>query len=548
MCWSMLRQLKPWYAPLLKFTCRLSLVWPATHLQGSIDFYVSQVNQIAAEVMARFRKTYAHAGKCVWAIHTRDTRMNNSTGCQILVTVPHILQIMLLSPSNANSWSRRVKRIIFDEIHCIGQAEDGVVWEQLLLLSPCPIIALSATVGNPEEFNSWMQSTQKSLGTKLTMVQHHHRHSDLRKVLYNHPKAYKFTGLREGSMFENLEGSKRFVPMHPIASLVDSSRGIPDDLALEPRDCLSLYEAMKKHSTREYQLKKNLNPEIFFAKSPVIAKVDMIRWEAELKSELKVWMDSTHSPFNRVIRELGGQLAEGLTGFSQNDLHEESLKKEEEIVDEDQKHERALEDAVEVASGLPILLKKALPMLDELNRKNALPAILFSYDRAICEKLCFSIWEQLKEAEDSWRKTSPEWATMLRKWAEHVEAKKSRAAKKQAKAAARNEEGSKEERTRERATEGSSFFDSFNPKDPLPQFSFADKGKYSDGELKDDFKFLSPKCPGYLLHALRRGIGVHHAGLNRKSPANSFCKWSLGLLTISFLQVYIFIRGSTLKC
>jgi ATP-dependent RNA helicase DDX60 len=91
----------------------------------------------------------------VWAIHTRDYRVNNSTGCQILVTVPHILQIvstfnfflrnspcfvsltnlqMLLSPSNANSWARRVKCIIFDEIHVIGQAEDGIVYEQLLLV------------------------------------------------------------------------------------------------------------------------------------------------------------------------------------------------------------------------------------------------------------------------------------------------------------------------------------------------------------------------------------------------------------------------------
>ncbi|KAG5301697.1 DEAD/DEAH box helicase [Histoplasma ohiense] len=65
----------------------------------------------------------------VWAIHTRDYRINNPTGYQILVEVPHILQIMLLAPSNANSWSPRVKRIIFDEIHCIGQVDDGVVWE-----------------------------------------------------------------------------------------------------------------------------------------------------------------------------------------------------------------------------------------------------------------------------------------------------------------------------------------------------------------------------------------------------------------------------------
>ena len=53
------------------------------------------VNQIAAEIQARFSKKYSHVSKTMWAVHTRDYRINNPTSCQILVTVPHILQIML---------------------------------------------------------------------------------------------------------------------------------------------------------------------------------------------------------------------------------------------------------------------------------------------------------------------------------------------------------------------------------------------------------------------------------------------------------------------
>ena len=96
------------------------------------------VNQIAAEIHARFSKNYPHATQSTWAIHTRDYRVNNPAGCQILVTVPHILQFMLVSDENANAWSSKIRRIIFDEVHTIGRAEDGLVWEQLLLLSPCP--------------------------------------------------------------------------------------------------------------------------------------------------------------------------------------------------------------------------------------------------------------------------------------------------------------------------------------------------------------------------------------------------------------------------
>lgn len=30
--------------------------------------------------------------------------------------------------------------VVLDEIHTIGQQEGGAVWEQILLLSPCPIM------------------------------------------------------------------------------------------------------------------------------------------------------------------------------------------------------------------------------------------------------------------------------------------------------------------------------------------------------------------------------------------------------------------------
>lgn len=52
------------------------------------------VNQIAAEVHARFRKRYPSPEQTVWAISTRDVRINDPLKCQILVTVPHFLQIV----------------------------------------------------------------------------------------------------------------------------------------------------------------------------------------------------------------------------------------------------------------------------------------------------------------------------------------------------------------------------------------------------------------------------------------------------------------------
>lgn len=189
------------------------------------------VNQIAAEIQARFSKTYNRDGRSVWAIHTRDYRINNPTGCQVLVTVPHILQIMLLAPSNAehaSSWSARVKRIVFDEIHCIGQADDGVIWEQLLLLAPCPFIALSATVGNPLEFMQWLEASERVKGRDMEMIVHSSRYSDLRKFFYNFSaESFSFSGLppSEGPAIPGLDEGRtpglafRFI--HPIVSLTN---------------------------------------------------------------------------------------------------------------------------------------------------------------------------------------------------------------------------------------------------------------------------------------------------------------------------------------
>lgn len=58
------------------------------------------VNQIGAEIQGRFSKKYpSSSDQTVWAINTRDNRLNNPENCQILVTIPHILQIVRFYPS-----------------------------------------------------------------------------------------------------------------------------------------------------------------------------------------------------------------------------------------------------------------------------------------------------------------------------------------------------------------------------------------------------------------------------------------------------------------
>jgi hypothetical protein len=63
----------------------------------------------------------------------------------------------------------------------------------------------------------------------------------------------------------------------------------------------------------------------------------------------------------------------------------------------------------------------------------------------------------------------------------------------------------------------SSWESSFDPDDPQVQFSFAGVGKYSLQELEDEVQELArwSGVADWILQALRRGIAIHHAGMNK---------------------------------
>lgn len=454
------------------------------------------VNQIAAEVQARFSKKFKHGGRSLWAIHTRDHRVNNPTSCQILVTVPHILQIMLLAPSNAKSWATRVKRIIFDEIHSIGQAEDGVVWEQLLLLAPCPIIALSATVGNPEQFNDWLAATQRSSGLNLKMITHVHRYSDLRKFMYSPASNFEFEGLEKSPPLGKvgLDEIPEFGFVHPIASLVNRSRGMPADLALEARDCFSLWQTMTKHQTSCYKVPEELSPQV--SCPTTIAKVDIIKWEKDLKALLSSWMLDPNSPFDKVRKDLGAPLKTPQAFRAQKMVE---------------------------TSGIDTYVQQtALSLVTELYKQNALPAILFNFDRSGCEKIAAAILKSLEQAEKSWKNKSAKWKSLMEGYEHWKETKKVKKVRKDIRSnKKKNKDGdaerlSKAKRERESTEQERSKYESFDPNAPCEGFSFAVSNKAEEAEMDDYFKKMERRgVSKWLMRALRRGIAVHHAGMNR---------------------------------
>ncbi|KAL4973435.1 hypothetical protein BDW66DRAFT_168658 [Aspergillus desertorum] len=437
------------------------------------------VNQIAAEVQARFSKAYNKPGKSVWAIHTRDCRINNPTGCQVLITVPHILADHASCTIECRIMVSSCERIIFDEVHCIGQAEDSVIWEQLLLLAPCPIIALSATIGNPTKFKEWLGMTQEANGLELKMIEHKARYSDLRKYIYHPPTKFVFDGLPKSPQLAllDLDGSSNMAFVHPVVSLIDRSRGLREDLTLEPRDCLMLWRSMKKHSTSAYPVDRLLDPHI--ALPSIVRKADVIKWEAKLKGLLRQWMDDSASPFGEVVKELSHSV------------------------------ENHNSPTVQVSSS-------------------ALPALFFNYDRNHCEKICNHLLAQLEESEARWKASSSVWKKKIARYQEweRLQEKHDRVREpgKIKRSKNHDDDGEGEETLPEvelarsvASAKDSSLFETFDPDAPISGFCFADEMKLTDSEFKEYATQLRHRhVAERLITALRRGIGVHHSGLNRK--------------------------------
>ncbi len=107
---------------------------------------------MAAEVEARFSKNQPQ-GTYTVGVLTKDER-EHILNCQVLIMQPNCAEMVLLA-SEHSALLPRIRYVIFDEVHNIV-SKDGDVWEHLLSYIEAPFVALSATVGNPEQFGEWL--------------------------------------------------------------------------------------------------------------------------------------------------------------------------------------------------------------------------------------------------------------------------------------------------------------------------------------------------------------------------------------------------------
>ncbi|KAG9026325.1 hypothetical protein FRB95_008992 [Tulasnella sp. JGI-2019a] len=456
------------------------------------------VNQMLAETSARFSKKIENG--TLWAAHTRDYRISEPQKTQILITVPEMLAIMLLSPTLAKAWVPRLRWIILDEIHSIGQQEGGAVWEQLILMAPCPIIGLSATVGNVHEFNRWLGSVQNNHGFGHALVEYKHRYSHLRQFHYQlplgtPPPIKPITTAPTDDAPSNL----RFI--HPMSILGAGIKTIPDDLALEASDCVTMYEAFKVAVTNDPRRKADIvkleSISFFRSRSTnFLRQKDVLAYEIALKDCLKKWSAKESTVLLSVTKSLA--LVTSKVDF--------------------------------LIPSPERVYANIVPLLSELHRQHSLPAILFNYDRSGCEKMARTILDDLVTAETGWRRHSPSWQQKVNEWHTWMARQKNREQE-----AERAKKSKPDDESPQFQGPKYTWHESFNEDHPSPEFSFAGL-KYGRADLDDDINRLAGSSPPteWNVRALERGIAVHHAGMPK-----SYRSLVERLFRIGFIRVMI---------
>ncbi|KAM5193196.1 putative ATP-dependent RNA helicase DDX60 isoform 2-T2 [Mantella aurantiaca] len=351
------------------------------------------VNQVVATVTSQFSKDLPN-GMALCGVFTRDYR-HDALNCQVLVTVPQCLEILMLCP-HRQDWVKKIKYLIFDEVHCLGGEIGAEVWEHLLVMIRCPFLALSATISNPEHLTEWLQTVkkywQKNDEKETSLVTNPPQKGRRNKQIKTEKKSYRVRIVRHDKRYNDLEtyicsvqnSNISFEHYHPFAALtIDhvNNYGIPKDLTCSPRECIQLYDTMTKvWPTCENM--KSLDPEenIYLKDNILINKNDTAKYQEALKSELVDWIKKGHCAQVSAVLEF--------------------LKPNEPT------------DELDNEEYFPQLV-------EELNKINKLPALMFAFDRSMVEGLAKQLYLHLRKKHK--QKQTPEDEKEIRKLQEKAD-------------------------------------------------------------------------------------------------------------------------------
>ncbi|AIN95299.1 hypothetical protein LPMP_030640 [Leishmania panamensis] len=536
------------------------------------------INQAVADVCARYgSKKYSFPGRNVYGVHGGADYHRYVDSCQVLVTLPEVLETLLMSPKY-KEWTKRLDYVILDEIHTMESSGNGDVWERVLALLPCPFVALSATLGETQQLCGWLNRVQQRLETQLLpevakrdFTVHDipssgsiQRWNDIKKYIYLPPPGYHPQLKKLTAKYSN----RHIHDLHPLSilTLEQLQGGFPPDITLVPSEVVQLYEKMStlfvEHVFAKWSkiaivqaMKAQLGmllPEAYFQQENYITQQRARQYEADVKNAFAYWVylikgrdaaglevlsEEEATAFNTDMRELCETI---LQTFSQRLRENEAqldryatdaaLNQEGRPVDASAAEEEATTSGAATTAvaqsrraffpeSKEFIADNIISVLRELNSRDMGPTIIFTFEGEDCDDLTKAIITRLEDAEAAYRQTeefAQHRAAMERKAAAAEAVRRQRESTLKQKKLTTDDGGEVDRADRDVDNNVNDDEDYVVP-DVLPEFTFI--GQYCTIDpivVKEAVEECIKRGDTLCARAIQRGVGIHHAGVKGK--------------------------------
>lgn len=168
---------------------------------GVKTFYTTPLKALSNEKYRNFQKIF---GKENVGLLTGDTKANINAPNVVMTTEVYRNMVMSDRFNHDNKMLDNLKTVIFDELHYLGDADRGGIWEQSIILSnpKTQLLSLSATIGNNKDVANWMANTKNHQKAEIVAAQNRNM------------ETYTANNKTEHTVLIDVPSENRHVPLH----------------------------------------------------------------------------------------------------------------------------------------------------------------------------------------------------------------------------------------------------------------------------------------------------------------------------------------------
>ncbi len=211
---------------------------------GKRVFYTTPLKALSNQKFRDFQEQFSAGDSRRIGLLTGDTIVNPNADVVVMTT--EIFRNMLYETpiGQLGTSLEAVETVVLDECHYISNRYRGTVWEESIIYCPPQIqlVALSATIGNPQELTDWIAKVRNSHSPNSTKYECELINSDFRPV----PLRYYFCDRRGIHRLLNQAETE----INPKLKASTLQRG-QKPKRLKIKDCPKIYQIVQQLQKKE---------------------------------------------------------------------------------------------------------------------------------------------------------------------------------------------------------------------------------------------------------------------------------------------------------